>query len=76
MNQTLFQNLLQAEEQGVEITTMPIVYEDLLGRVPIILLQSDWILRSFVDQAHAGGFYEVTRRLMDILGALVGCSFC
>jgi exopolysaccharide biosynthesis polyprenyl glycosylphosphotransferase len=72
MNQTLFQNLLQAEEQGVEITTMPIVYEDLLGRVPILLLQSDWILRSFVDQAHAGGFYEVARRLMDIFGALVG----
>jgi exopolysaccharide biosynthesis polyprenyl glycosylphosphotransferase len=72
MNQILFQNLLQAEEQGVEITTMPIVYEDLLGRVPIMLLQSDWILRSFVDQAHAGGFYEVVRRLMDILGALVG----
>jgi exopolysaccharide biosynthesis polyprenyl glycosylphosphotransferase len=72
MNQTLFQNLLQAEEQGVEITTMPIVYEDVLGRVPILLLQSDWILRSFVDQAHAGGFYEVARRLMDILGALAG----
>jgi len=72
MNQILFQNLLQAEEQGVEITTMPIVYEDLLGRVPIMLLQSDWILRSFVDQAHAGGFYEEARRLVDILGALVG----
>ncbi|MEI8131203.1 MAG: sugar transferase [Leptolinea sp.] len=72
MNQILLQNLLQAEERGVEITTMPIVYEDLLGRVPIMLLQSDWILRSFVDQAHAGGFYEVVRRLMDILGGLVG----
>jgi exopolysaccharide biosynthesis polyprenyl glycosylphosphotransferase len=72
MNQILFQNLLQAEEQGVEITTMPIVYEDLLGRVPIMLLQSDWILRSFVDQAHTGSIYEITRRLMDILGALIG----
>jgi exopolysaccharide biosynthesis polyprenyl glycosylphosphotransferase len=72
MNQTLFQNLLKAEEQGVEITTMAVVYEDLLGRVPIMLLQSDWILRSFVDESHAGGFYELTRRLMDILGAIVG----
>lgn len=72
MNQILFQNLLQAEEQGVEVTTMPIVYEELLGRVPIMILQSDWILRSFVDQAHAGGFYEVARRLMDIFGAIIG----
>jgi len=45
MNPTLFQNLLKAEEKGVEITTLPIVYEDTLGRVPIMLLQSEWILR-------------------------------
>ncbi len=72
MNQTLFQNLLKAEEKGVEITTMPIVYEDTLGRVPIMLLQSDWILRSFVDQAHTGGFYLLAKKLMDIFGGLVG----
>ncbi len=72
MNQTLFQNLLKAEEKGVEITTMPIVYEETLGRVPIMLLQSDWILRSFVDQAHTGGFYLLAKKLMDIFGGLVG----
>lgn len=72
MNQTLFQNLLKAEEKGVEITTMPIVYEDTLGRVPIMLLQSDWILRSFVDQAHTGGFYLLAKKLMDIFGGLAG----
>ncbi|NMB53159.1 MAG: sugar transferase [Leptolinea sp.] len=72
MNQTLLQNLLKAEEKGIEITTMPIVYEETLGRVPILLLQSDWILRSFVDQAHAGGFYELAKRLMDIFGGLIG----
>ncbi len=70
MNQTLFQNLLEAEEKGIEITTMPIVFEETLGRVPIMLLQSDWILRSFVDQTHAGGFYELAKRLMDIFVAL------
>ncbi len=72
MNPVLFQNLLKAEETGVEITTMPIVFEETMNRVPIMLLQSDWILRSFVDQAHAGGFYELTKRLMDIFGAVFG----
>ncbi len=76
MNQTLFQNLLEAEENGVEITTMPIVYEETLGRVPIMLLQSDWILRSFVDESHTGGFYELAKRLMDISVALVGLIIC
>jgi len=72
MNPTLFQNLLKAEELGVEITTMPIVFEETLGRVPIMLLQSDWILRSFVDQTHAGSFFELTKRLMDIVGGILG----
>ncbi len=72
MRPEMFQALLQAEEQGAEITTMPLVYEQLLGRVPIFLLQSDWILRSFVDQAHAHGLYELSKRLLDILGGLVG----
>jgi lipopolysaccharide/colanic/teichoic acid biosynthesis glycosyltransferase len=40
--------------------------------VPIFLLQSDWVLRSFVDQAHMGGFFELAKRLMDIVGGLLG----
>ena len=67
-----FRALLDAEERGIEITTMPTVYEQLMGRVPILLLRSDWILRSFVDHIHGNGIYELLKRLMDILGGLVG----
>ncbi len=72
MEDGMFQAMLQAEEEGVEVTTMPMVYEDLLGRVPIALLRSDWILRSFVDQARANGLYELGKRLMDLIGGLIG----
>ncbi len=75
MSPEMFQALQKAAEQGIEITTMPIVYEELLGRVPILLLQSDWLVRSFVDHARAGGFYEISKRLIDIAGALVGLAF-
>ncbi len=68
----MFRALIQAEEQGVEVTTMPIIYEELLGRVPIFLLRSDWIIRSFVDHAHTGEFYELVKRLLDIIGGVVG----
>lgn len=68
----MFQAMLQAEESGVEVTTMPIIYEDLLGRVPISLLRSDWILRSFVDDARSRAVYEIGKRLVDITGGLVG----
>ncbi len=72
MNSTMFNALLEARERGIEVSTFSSVYEELLGRVPISLLQSDWILRSFVDQAHANAFYDMAKRLFDILGGLAG----
>jgi exopolysaccharide biosynthesis polyprenyl glycosylphosphotransferase len=72
MKDEMFQALMQAEEKGIDMTTMPMVYEELLGRVPIFLLRSDWILRSFVDQARADGLYELSKRLVDIVGGAVG----
>jgi len=67
-----FQTLLDAQERGVEITRMPVAYEELLSRVPIRLLEADWILRSFVDQSRVSGFYEFGKRLLDIAGGLIG----
>jgi exopolysaccharide biosynthesis polyprenyl glycosylphosphotransferase len=72
MNPKMFQSLLQAEEMGIEVSTMPKVYEELLGRVPIFLLQSDWILRSFVDEAHTGEFYAFSKRIIDLLCGIAG----
>jgi exopolysaccharide biosynthesis polyprenyl glycosylphosphotransferase len=72
MKPDMFQALIKAEEDGVQITTLPVIYEEILGRVPIFLLQSDWILRSFVDQIHTGQFYEFSKRLMDIIGGAIG----
>lgn len=68
----MFQALLDAQEQGIEITRMPVAYEELLSRVPIRYLEADWILRSFVDQARSSTSYDIIKRLIDIAGALVG----
>jgi exopolysaccharide biosynthesis polyprenyl glycosylphosphotransferase len=67
-----FQSILDAQEKGVEVTRMPILYEEMTGRVPIHHLESDWIIRSFVDGLHVSGFYELTKRLLDIFGGIVG----
>jgi exopolysaccharide biosynthesis polyprenyl glycosylphosphotransferase len=72
MSSDMFQVLMQAEEQGIEVTTMPMMYEELMGRVPIFLLQSDWLLRSFLDDIHTGQLFEMGKRLIDILGGMVG----
>jgi len=72
MRGSMFQALLDAQEHGVEISRMPVVYEELLDRVPIRLLEADWILRSFVDQARVNGFFELAKRMVDIAAGLVG----
>ena len=70
-----FQTLLDAQERGIQITRMPVAYEELLARVPIRLLETDWLLRSFVDQSRTSGFYEFGKRLIDIAGGLIGVAF-
>jgi exopolysaccharide biosynthesis polyprenyl glycosylphosphotransferase len=69
-----FQAILDAQEAGVEVVPMPTVYEELLGRVPVRHLQSEWLIRSFVDEARVGGFYELAKRVIDILVAILGLS--
>jgi len=69
-----FQTILDAQERGIEVTPMPTLYEEMMGRVPVHHLESDWLLRSFVDQARAGGFYEAGKRLLDIFGSMIGIS--
>ena len=75
MQGSTFQKLLDAQEGGIEISRIPVVYEELLGRVPIRLLETDWILRSFVDQSRASEFYELGKRILDIIGGLIGVVF-
>jgi exopolysaccharide biosynthesis polyprenyl glycosylphosphotransferase len=72
MHPETFNSILRAKENGIEITTMPILYEELIGRVPIFLLEDDWILRSFVDHARSTSGYETLKRIVDILVASIG----
>ncbi|OGT28204.1 MAG: hypothetical protein A2Z17_02815 [Gammaproteobacteria bacterium RBG_16_66_13] len=74
MNGAMFQALLDAQQAGVEITRMPVAYEELMGRVPIRHLESDWILRSFVDEVRVSGVYSLGKRAVDLLVGLIGVT--
>lgn len=67
-----FKAVLNAEEKGIEVSSLPTVYEELFHRVPIFLLQDDWILRSFIDQSHTTGLFESIKRLGDLVAGLIG----
>ena len=68
----MFRMILDAQEQGVEITRFPTAFEALTGRIPVQYLEADWMIRSFVDENTPNSFYEFTKRIMDIIGGFIG----
>jgi exopolysaccharide biosynthesis polyprenyl glycosylphosphotransferase len=72
MQGEMFQAVLDAQERGINITRMPVAYEEIMGRVPINHLESDWLLRSFVDELRVPTIYRIEKRMMDFVGGAVG----
>ena len=69
-----FQTILDIQEGGVMVTRMPTMYEEITGRVPIHHLESDWLIRSFVDETRVSAFYELGKRVVDLIGSVVGIA--
>lgn len=67
-----FQRILDIQESGIMVTRMPTMYEEITGRVPIHHLESDWLIRSFVDETRVSAFYELGKRIVDLIGSVVG----
>ena len=72
MQGKMFQALLDTQQSGVEIFRMPTTYEELLERVPILTLEANWLLGSFIDDVRTSGFFLLAKRLLDIIGGLLG----
>jgi len=75
MRGEMFQAVLDAQERGINITRMPVAYEEILGRVPINHLESDWLLRSFVDELRVPTVYRIAKRIIDFIGGAMGFLF-
>lgn len=71
MNHGMFQAVLYEQEKGLTLSTMVETFESLSGRVPIGLLESDWIIRSFLERTPASGFYRLFKRLLDLAISLI-----
>lgn len=68
----LFSALVECQELGVDIATLPHAYEDLLHRIPVKHLESSWLFTSFVESVRAKDASLVAKRALDIAGAGVG----
>ncbi len=70
-----FQTILDAQERGVDVTRMPILYEEMTSRVPIQHLESDWIIRSFVDGLRVSGIYELIQAFDGYFRRVIGIDY-
>lgn len=74
LSSALFQALLDCKEQGVQITLMPILFEQLTGMVPIEHVGDNWNVALPLDSPEASGLYPIAKRALDVLGALIGLA--
>ena len=74
MSPGMFQTILTSQEKGMNLATMQDTYESLTNRVQISLLESDWIIRSFIDRKPTSGLYRISKRLMDLFFSLIGMA--
>ncbi|MCI0476915.1 MAG: sugar transferase [Anaerolineales bacterium] len=74
LSASLFQALLECKEQGVQITLMPVLFEQLTGMVPLEHIGDNWNITLPLDSAEASGFYLLAKRAFDLIGALIGLT--
>ena len=64
--------IMDCQEQGVQVSLMPLLYEEITGRVPVEHIGDDWSLVLPLDHAAIGGFWPFLKRTMDILISGIG----
>ncbi|MGA9351524.1 MAG: sugar transferase [Anaerolineae bacterium] len=68
----LIRAIMDCQEQGIQITLMPLLYEQITGRVPVEHVGDDWSIVLPLDHAAIGGFWPFFKRTMDILISGIG----
>jgi exopolysaccharide biosynthesis polyprenyl glycosylphosphotransferase len=64
--------LLDAQEQGIQVTPMPVLFEAITGRVPVEHIGDHWAVALPLNPPAVRGLYPLARRGFDLACALVG----
>ncbi|PJF30143.1 MAG: hypothetical protein CUN52_04765 [Phototrophicales bacterium] len=68
----IFRGVMQAYEQGVVLSPMPLLYSRLTGRVPVQDVQNQWAIVLPIEGQSLFSPYPALQRVMDVLLALIG----
>jgi len=72
LSNNLFSAMLDAKEQGVQITPMSLLYEQITGRVPVEYVGDSWYVALPLDNASTSGVASGVKRAFDIVFACLG----
>jgi len=72
VNGELLQILMDCLELGVEIIPMPVLYEELTGRVPVEHVGGNWYVAMPIYHPGIGTLWPIVKRLMDVVLASIG----
>ena len=72
MRHELFRALMDCHEQGVQITPMPVLYEEITGRVPVEHIGDNWPVALPLEHASMGSLFSTFKRTVDIAIAAFG----
>lgn len=75
MHAELIQALMTCQEQGVRVTAMAQLYEELTGRVPVEHVGNHWHIMLPLDHPSTGNIYPGLKRAFDLLVATAGLLF-
>ncbi len=75
MDGRLLQVLMDCLERGVEVIPMPVLYEEITGRVPIEHVGDNWYVAMPISHPLTRTFNRMIKRGMDIVLASLGLLF-
>jgi exopolysaccharide biosynthesis polyprenyl glycosylphosphotransferase len=72
LQEPTFRAVLDCQEHGLQVTPMPVLYEEITGRVPVNHIGDNWYVALPLRPASSGGLYPIAKRAFDVAVALVG----
>lgn len=67
---SVFQEMMDCHERGVGITPMPIMYEQLTGRIAVEHIGSQWYVALPLGQSGFGAINQLAKRALDLVAGL------
>ena len=71
-SEALLETLLVCQEKGAQVVRVQTLMEQILHRVPVDLLEPDWLMTDLADAMRVREASWLAKRALDITGAVVG----